>query len=132
VRQRQQQATVRFASIVHHICATTISLMDGRSVCPLGNNKITITRPVRVGPYTSLLSDHFASAVNANRYSRYFTIDWEMPPPKISLHLGDPCLPPDTWLLAPSQVHTLNGTSTGSATFAGVTDVTNRQTHKPH
>ena len=40
-------------------------------------------------------------------------------------------IPSNTWFLGPMGVHNPNSASIGSAVFAGLTTVTDRQTHRP-
>jgi len=48
----------------------------------------------------------------------------------LSVGISQP--PSITWLLGPIRVCPPNHISIGSAVFAGLTNVTNRQTHRPH
>ena len=68
-----------------------------------------------------------AVSMQLSRESTY-TLQWGwICPPKLPLPLGDP---PNVWLLAPTRVHNPSGISIGSAIFAGLTVVSNRQTHR--
>jgi len=48
----------------------------------------------------------------------------------LPLHVSGP--PPNTWFLGPTRVHNPNGISIGSAVFARLKFVINRQTYRPH
>jgi len=50
---------------------------------------------------------------------------------KLPFSLRGPGPPCNTWCLGPTRVSTLNGILIGSAVFAGLTKVTNRQTDRP-
>ena len=50
---------------------------------------------------------------------------------KLSLPMGGSGLPSNSWFLGPIQAHNPNGISIGSAVFAGLTTVTDRQTDRP-
>jgi len=66
------------------------------------------------------------------RYSLHFTMGHPFPS-KLLIPMGDldPHLITNTWFLGPIQVHIPNGISIGSAVFAGLMIVTDRQTDKP-
>jgi len=51
-----------------------------------------------------------------------------LPPSKLPLPMGESGLACNTWFPGPTQVLNPNGISMGSAVFAGLTTVTNRQT----
>jgi len=51
-------------------------------------------------------------------------------PSKLSLPMGDPDPPSNTWFPGPTQVVNPNGISIGAAVFAGLTSVTDRQTDR--
>ena len=68
-----------------------------------------------------------AVSMQLSRESTY-TLQWGwICPPKLPLPLRDP---PNVWLLGPTRVHNPSGISIGSAIFAGLTVVSNRQTHR--
>ena len=68
-----------------------------------------------------------AVSMQLSRESTY-TLQWGwICPPKLPLPLGDP---PNVWLLVPTRVHNPSGISIGSAIFAGLTVVSNWQTHR--
>jgi len=68
-----------------------------------------------------------------------YTLQWDAhSPPKICPSHGGSEPPSNTWSLGPTQVLNPNGISIGSAVFAGLTSVTDRQTdhsvssNRPH
>jgi len=50
---------------------------------------------------------------------------------KLSLHVWGSGPPSNTWFLGPTQVNIPNSITVGSAAFAGLTGVTDRQTDRP-
>jgi len=63
------------------------------------------------------------------RESLYFTMP--LLPLKIAPSHGESVPLSNTWFLGPTEVHNPNGTSIGSAVFAGLTIVTDRPTDRP-
>jgi len=62
------------------------------------------------------------------RMSLYFTMGRPFSPKNLRLPMGGSEPPSNTWSLGPTQVLNPNGISIGSAVFAGLTSVTDRQT----
>jgi len=61
-----------------------------------------------------------------------YTLQWDDPSLlKIALSHGGSGPPSNTWFPGPTRVLNLNGISIGSAVFAGLTRVTDRQTDRP-
>jgi len=60
--------------------------------------------------------------------SLYFTMGRPFPEKKLPLPMGGSGFPSNTWFPGPSRVLNPNGILIGSAVFAGLTSVTDRQT----
>jgi len=60
-----------------------------------------------------------------------FTMGRPFPPSKLPLRMGGAEPPSNTWFPGPTRVLNPNGISIGSAVFAGLTTVKDRQTDRP-
>jgi len=69
-------------------------------------------------------------SIDDRRMSLYFTIGRPFSPKNLPLPMGGSEPPSNTWCLGPTQVLNPNGISIGSAAFAGLTSVTDRQTDR--
>ena len=75
--------------------------------------------------------DRFSNlCTDDHKVSPYFTMGRPFPFSKLSLPIGRSGLPCNTWFPRPSRVLSPNGISIGSAFFAGLTSVTDRQTYR--
>jgi len=70
------------------------------------------------------------SAIFAQITTQYpYTLQWDAPSPsKLPIPMGESGPPSNTWFPGPTRVLNPNGILIGSAVFAGLTSVTNRQT----
>ena len=82
-------------------------------------------------PYPQTTSRLVQPSLHHPQHSPY-TLQWANPSPsKLPIHIGWSGLPSNTRFLRTTGVHIPNGILIGSAVFAGLTIITDRQTDRP-
>jgi len=108
-------------------------------ICCYGNVPQHLWTPIqhmiptaRPSPQPKQHSYRFSRVCTDNRrVSLYFTMGRLFSPKNLPLPMGRSGPPSNTWFPGPTQVLNPNGSSIGTAVFAGLTSVTDRQTDRP-
>ena len=98
--------------------------------CHLANTIELVLPLAHPSPQTKRQINRFGRSCTAHgRKSLY--LQWALLAPKIASSDGGIWTPSNTWFPGPTRLLNPNGMSIGSAVFAGLTSVTDRQTDRP-